>query len=56
VDRRRLDERDRNRKPVGLDLTTTPKNQKLSDCIADKIRGITWPDKVKSLNVVEYTF
>jgi hypothetical protein len=43
-------------KAVGLDLTTTPKNQKLSDCIADKIRGLTWPDKVKSLNVVEYIF
>jgi len=43
-------------KAVGLDLTTTPKNQKLNDCIAEKIRGITWPDKVKALNIVEYVF
>jgi hypothetical protein len=43
-------------KAVGLDLTTTPKNQKFGDCIAEKIRAITWPDKVKALNVVEYTF
>jgi hypothetical protein len=43
-------------KAVGLDLTTTPKNAKFADCVAEKIRAITWPDKVKSLNVVEYTF
>ena len=43
-------------KAVGLDLTTTPKNQKFADCIAERIRGLTWPDKVKSLNTVEYTF
>jgi hypothetical protein len=43
-------------KAVGLDLTTTPKNPKFAACIADKIRGITWPDHVKSLNIVEYTF
>jgi len=43
-------------KAVGLDLTTTPKNQKFADCIAERIRSVTWQDKVKSLNVVEYTF
>jgi hypothetical protein len=43
-------------KAVGLDLTTTPKNQKFADCIAERIRSITWPDQVKSLNIVEYTF
>lgn len=43
-------------KAVGLDLTTTPKNQRFADCIAERIRSITWPDKVKSLNTVEYTF
>ncbi len=43
-------------KAVGLDLTTTPKNQKFADCIAERIRSLTWPDKVKSLNTVEYTF
>ena len=43
-------------KAVGLDLTTTPKNQKFAECVAEKIRGITWQDKVKSLNIVEYSF
>lgn len=43
-------------KAVGLDLTTTPKNAKFAECIAGRIRSITWPDKVKSLNTVEYTF
>jgi len=43
-------------KAVGLDLTTTPKNQKFGDCIAERIRGVSWPDKVKALNTVEYTF
>ena len=43
-------------KAVGLDLTTTPKNQKFAECIAERIRSITWQDKVKSLNIVEYTF
>jgi hypothetical protein len=43
-------------KAVGLDLTTTPKNGKLAACVSEKIRSITWPDKVKALNIVEYTF
>lgn len=43
-------------KAVGLDLSTTPKNAKFAECVAEKIRGITWPDKVKSLNIVEYTY
>jgi hypothetical protein len=43
-------------KAVGIDLSTTPKNQKLADCLAARIRSLTWPDKVKSLNTVEYTF
>jgi hypothetical protein len=43
-------------KAVGLDLTTTPKNQRFADCVAEKIRSITWPDKVKSLNVVEFSY
>jgi hypothetical protein len=42
-------------KAVGLDLTTTPKSQKFADCIAERIRSVTWPDKVKSLNIVEYS-
>jgi hypothetical protein len=43
-------------KAVGLDLTTTPKNAKFAACVAERIRSITWQDKVKSLNIVEYTF
>jgi hypothetical protein len=43
-------------KAVGLDLTTTPKNSKFAACVAERIRSLTWPDKVKSLNIVEYTF
>jgi hypothetical protein len=45
-----------NGKAVGIDLTTTPKNPKLGDCIKERIRGVTWDDKVKSLNTVEYQF
>jgi hypothetical protein len=43
-------------KAVGIDLTTTPKNQKLADCLTSKIKEISWPDKVKSLNTVEFQF
>ena len=45
-----------NGKAVGIDLTTTPNNPKLADCIKGRIREITWNDKVKSLNTVEYQF
>jgi hypothetical protein len=45
-----------NGKAVGIDLSTTPKNQKLADCLTTKIKEITWPDKVKSLNTVEFQF
>ena len=43
-------------KAVGIDLTTTPNNPKLADCIKGRIREVTWKDKVKSLNTVEYQF
>jgi hypothetical protein len=43
-------------KAVGIDITTTPKNDKLADCIKTKIREITWEKKVKSLNTIEYQF
>ena len=43
-------------KAVGIDLTTTPNNPKLGDCIKGRIREVTWKDKVKSLNTVEYQF
>jgi hypothetical protein len=45
-----------NGKAVGIDLTTTPNNPKLADCIKGRIREVTWQDKVKSLNTVEYQF
>jgi hypothetical protein len=43
-------------KAVGIDITSTPKNDKLTDCIKGKLREITWEKKVKSLNTIEYQF
>lgn len=43
-----------NGKAVGIDVTS--KNAKLADCIKEQVRGIEWPDKVRSLNTVEYSF
>jgi hypothetical protein len=43
-------------KAVGMDVTTTPKNDKLASCIKDRLKGITWQAHVKSLNTVEYSF
>jgi hypothetical protein len=43
-------------KAVGIDITTTPKNDKLSACIKDRIKGLSWKAHVKSLNTVEYSF
>lgn len=45
-----------NGKAVGIDLTTTPNNPKLAECLKGRIREVTWEDKVKSLNTVEYQF
>jgi hypothetical protein len=45
-----------NGKAVGIDITTTPKNDKLADCIKGKLREVTWDKKVKSLNTIEYQF
>lgn len=45
-----------NGKAVGIDVTTTPKNDTLSECIKGKIRELTWDKKVRSLNTVEYQF
>jgi hypothetical protein len=41
---------------VGVDAITTPKNDKLAECIKAAVRQVTWPDKVRSLNLVEYQF
>lgn len=43
-------------KAVGLDVTATPKNDKLVACIKDRLKTLTWQAKVKSLNTVEYSF
>jgi hypothetical protein len=41
-------------KAVAIDLTTTPKNPKLTECLKGKIRDLNWSAKVPSLNTVEY--
>jgi hypothetical protein len=41
-----------NGKAVGIDLDT--KNEKLKQCLTRQILDLTWRDKVKSLNTVEY--
>ena len=43
-------------KAVGIDLSATPKNDKAVACIKQQVYGISWRDKVKSLNTVEYQF
>jgi hypothetical protein len=43
-------------KAVGIDVTATPKNDKLVACVKDRIKGLTWQAHVKSLNTVDYSF
>lgn len=43
-------------KVVGADVSTTPKNEKLTACIKDRLKTLAWQAKVRSLNVVEYAF
>jgi hypothetical protein len=43
-------------KAVGLDVTSTPKNDKLVACIKEQIKKLSWKAHVKSLNTVEYSF
>lgn len=45
-----------NGKAVGLDMSSTPKNPKLEECVKARIRELTWRDKVRALNTVEYSF
>ena len=40
---------------VAIDLPTTPKKPKLAECLKTRIRELTWPAKVPSLNTVEYS-
>jgi len=42
-------------KAVAIDLSTTPKNPKLAECLKGRIRELTWAAKVPSLNTVEYS-
>ena len=43
-------------KAVGIDVIPTPKSDKVATCVKAQVKGITWKDKVKSLNTVEYQF
>jgi hypothetical protein len=43
-------------KAVGLDVSATPKNDKLVACIKEQIKALSWKAHVKSLNTVEYSF
>ena len=38
---------------VGVDVATP--NRKLAECIDERVRGVTWRDKVPSLNTIEYS-
>jgi hypothetical protein len=42
-------------KAVAIDLSTTPNNPKLTECLKGRLRELTWPAKVPSLNTVEYS-
>jgi len=39
---------------VGMDIDA--KDQKLAQCIRQQVSGVTWREKAKSLNTVEYSF
>jgi hypothetical protein len=41
-------------KAVGVDVTTP--NKKLAVCVDKQVRALTWPDKLHSLNTVEFSF
>jgi hypothetical protein len=43
-------------KAVGLDVTATPKNDKVAACVREQILKLSWKARVKSLNIVEYSF
>jgi hypothetical protein len=42
-------------KAVGVDVEAQPPNKKVVECVDKVVRGITWEDKVPSLNTVEYS-
>jgi len=43
-------------KAVGVDVDTQPPNKRAAECVDKVVRGITWKDKVKSLNTVEFSY
>lgn len=43
-------------KPVGVDVETSPKNDKFAACAAERVRALEWKDKVPSLNTIESSF
>lgn len=41
-----------NGRAVGIDIDT--KNARLAQCLRERLEGLEWPDKVPSLNTIEY--
>ncbi len=41
---------------VGLDITTTPKNEKAAACLREAVSRASWKDKTKSLNISTVSF
>lgn len=41
---------------VGVDVSTTPKNDKAAACIREQVEKLSWPDKAKSLNTVSFNY
>lgn len=41
---------------VGIDVTTQPENEQLAQCVKQQVSQLSWKDKVKSLNVVEFSY
>jgi hypothetical protein len=41
-------------KPVGIDVTSA--NKKLAACIKDQVAQVTWRNKVKAINTVDYSY
>jgi hypothetical protein len=41
-------------KPVGIDVKSA--NKKLATCIKDQVAQVTWRNKVKAINTVDYSY
>jgi hypothetical protein len=42
-----------NGRAVGVDVSSS--NKRLAECVKKQVRTVEWPDKVRSLNTVEFT-